>query len=137
MNKIKEKVSFETDDGVVHDSLEQAEKYNVLLGQCDDILNGMISAPDDIDFINGTGWIQHPPFTKQKLSKNIIDCHNKYFDDDQTEITYAMGRMLDDGNIKCLYSLLNKYKCMTDDDKEFGQIFFANNPDKAKGGQIN
>jgi hypothetical protein len=137
MNNIEEIKQFKCIDGSIFNYLDEAEKYNDLLKLCDDIELAMISRPEDIDFTDGCGWIQHPKSTKIRLQEDVIKLYNKWFSADAKNMTHAVSKTIDDNGIKCLNHLMYRFQCMSYNDKEYGQPYYATHPIMATGGQIN
>lgn len=141
MNKEIEKIEqFKTGDGNVFNTLEEAEVYNILLKKCDDVSSTLISFPeDDEDFYNGVGWIQHLEGTKKNLEKFILEMYFELNPDVpvETELTYNIYEAFADKNTLCLFDLIYRWKCMSEDDREYGQPYFVRNVHHVTGGQIN
>jgi hypothetical protein len=134
---IEEIKQFKTADGSVFNYLDEATKYNELLGKCDEIEQSLVSRPDDIEYQNGAGWLQHPEGTKITFSDSIMKLYNEWFKKDDDNITYIVGRIIDDNDIRCLNHLLFRWECMSEEDREYGQPYYSNNPYMAEGEQIN
>ena len=86
---------------------------------------------------NGAGWVQHPDNTKNELAENILNLYNKWFGKEAKSINYAVGRTIDDNSIKCLNHLIYRWQCMSGNNREYGQPYYATNPYMATGDQIN
>lgn len=135
---IKEIKTYQTDDGCIFSTLVEAEKYDVLLQTCNEIEAKLMTTPeDDMDFANGTGWIQHPKGSKITLGMNLLNLTNKHFNTSYINLDGMAKKIIHSSRVSCLNHLFNRYTCISNDDREFGQIFFAEHPNKAKGGQIN
>jgi len=135
---IEEIKQFKTIDGSVFNYLDEAKKYNRLLEKCDNIENALISTPeDDVDFVNGIGWIQHPKNTKTDTEQFILLLYNEWFGETAKNISYYVSRMTSDVDIKCLNHLITRWMCMSNDNREYRQSYYAQNPYMAGGGQIN
>ena len=129
---------FKSKDGKEFNSAQECLKYEDILERVEDILKHLPSY-DDISFSNGEGYIQHERGVKQSLEKDIVALANKYFapKEPYTQFNYYLGRIIDDSGMRCLNSLTYKIMCIDDLNREWGQPYFAINPDKGIQKQLN
>ena len=129
---------FKTLDGKTFSSEEEALKYESMLRETNEFLL-QFTELDDIDFANGSGYIQHPSGTRDKMGKKLVELSNRWFKPDEPFInfTYYLVRVIDDNQMKCLNKLSYRIMCIDMDDKEWGQPYYANNKGSGKDKKLN
>lgn len=129
---------FKTIDGKTFSSEEQALEYEDMIKEINDFLLGFAEC-EDIDFMNGNGYIQHPPGTRDKMGKKLVELSNRWFKPDEPFInfTYYLGRIIDDNQMKCLNKLSYRVMCIDNEDKEWGQPYYALNKETRKDKKLN
>lgn len=126
-------VKYKAIDGKVFDNKSKCEKYEVIAEQ---VMDFVIALPLK-GIINSDGYIQHKAGTKERVKKELIRLANEWFTEKFEDFNYALGRYIDDTNMKCLNRLMNIYMCTDDGEKQWNQPFFANNPGKGVDKRIN
>lgn len=129
---------FETKDGEKFSVEEEALRYEYILDELIDFLSAYIEI-DDINFANGGGYIQHPVGTRDKMNKKLVELSNRWFNSKEpfTVFNYYLGRVIDDGNMKCLNHLSYRVRCIDNDEKEWGQPYYALNKGKGEDKKLN
>ena len=97
---------FKTADGKIFSTPEEALEYESIMREVQDFLLAFAEL-DDIAFVNGSGYIQHPSGTRDKMGKKLVELSNRWFKPDEPFInfTYYLGRVIDDNQMKCLNHL--------------------------------
>ena len=142
---MKEIIKYQAIDGKVFDLKEECERYDVIAKEVEEFLKTILDSEqfdEGCSFSNGSGYVQHPENTYNRIEKKLIELSNKYFpfwskEKPFTQFNYVLGRIIDDTNTKCLNTL--SYKLMTIDTKgrEWGQPYFKLHPDEAKNIRLN
>lgn len=129
---------FRTVDGKTFSTPEEALEYESIMREVRDFLLAF-AENEDIDFMNGDGYIQHPPGTRDKMGKKLVELSNRWFKPDEPFInfTYYLGRIIDDNQMKCLNKLSYRIMCIDKDEKEWGQPYYANNQGTGKDKKLN
>lgn len=137
---------FKTLDGKTFSTPEEALEYESIMREVQDFLLAFAENEDlafaeneDIDFSNGDGYIQHPSGTRDKMEKKLVELSNRWLKPDEpfTAFTYYLGRVIDDNQIKCLYHLSYRVMCIDNEDKEWGQPYYALNKGTGKDKKLN
>lgn len=106
------------DDGMMYKTEADAMRHDIVIAQCREVESRVLKGarPDSCDFTNGVlGYIQHASGTRDTL-----------FDD-----LKKLGATRDsDGAVG---RLLSRAYCLDEQDREWGQPYYANNPQHASG----
>lgn len=127
-------------DDSIFNTEKECIKYEEILHEVNSILNNLPKIKDeDCKFTNGEGYIQHNPNIKKDLETDIVRLSNKYFKPKElfVKFNYYLGRVIDDSGMSCLNKLSYKLMCIDDKNREWGQPYFAINPDKGIQKQLN
>jgi hypothetical protein len=129
-------------DGKKFTSKKEALKYEKTYDEVMEVYKTIPKRPDNIEFLNGEGWIQHKPGTykmfEEKLVKITNKCYNLKGKDAFKGMNYALVRMVNDGDAGILDKMVSRLMCMDNKtEREYGQPYYANNPKEARGTQIN
>lgn len=133
---------FVADDGLEFADEAKCVKYEAMCKQVTEIMATLAPIPDlpSSDFVNGAGYIQHHPATAKAARAALLTIANTvwphtWFEqsiaDDSVHSSWA-GRLISEMNEKCLRHAWARFDCMTSDFREYGQPYFANNPDRAQ-----
>ena len=136
---MKQTIRYEAEDGKIFNEEEECIKYDKILAKVNKFLDNIPSS-NSTDFANGNGYIQHKPATRSELIVELVKLSNEWFQTEPpfTNFTYALGRYIDDSNMKALNSLTSKIMFIDGNtNREYGQPYYANNPHKAKDIQLN
>lgn len=143
---------YEANDGSLHVQPDDALARDRIIAQVDSLMAALEPIPTDdgCRFANGHGWVQQRPEVVATVKRGLIDLgepwlgwwyekqrteHGKTLDDLLNAHASWFGRMLD-GSCPPLEYAWHRMCAIADDGREFGQPFYANNPDKADGGPI-
>ena len=100
---------------------------------------------DGCSFANGDGYIKHDKAKLRnaqiqilKLCKERIDHKwiQQTIEDESVHPSYV-GRLIDDYNIRPLNKAWFRFMCVDNQNREWGQPYYANNPEKGKQVQLN
>ena len=135
--KIIEK--YVANDGTEFRNGKDALHRDELLNSISSIEKLLPTRPDDANFANGHGYIQHKYETIEKVKGFLYELCliespslSEYNFD-----SYGFVRSLDDSSSP-LYKLYYRIvMCVDDQLREYGQPYFANHPDKAEQRQLN
>jgi hypothetical protein len=126
---MEEVIKYKALDGSVFNTKKECLDYEVIIAKVNSIMCGFVKRPESSDFTNGKGYIQHDISTVNKAKKDITDYGNKLFN---SSCGFGfIGRYFDDSGKKCLYTAWGRLNCMDDKGREWGQGYYAVNPDKA------
>jgi len=144
---MKEVVKYESNDGNIFNYKEECINYEKTVSKAEEIMSILFARPDNCDFSNGSGYIQHAKKDADEAIKNLfnlailsVNIPTETIDAVKTDVfryrDTIIGRYLSDGNSP-IWRYWQRFLCMTDDYKEYGQPYFTLNPDRAKNFQIN
>jgi hypothetical protein len=138
MNKI---TIYEATDGRRFERASEALAHESLLGTLDEIDLPLGNKPDNVNFSNGGGYIQHSRSTvtdfKGRLLSLACNLHPSIREAvaetpfENVHPGSIVGRILDDSNSP-LYRLWYRLYCIDRMDREWGQPYFALNPKAGK-----
>jgi hypothetical protein len=100
------------------------------------LIDSDLNKSDTPSFANGSGYIQHSPEVVEKCQKLFLQyCYEvlkqDIFLEEKVHRQGIVGRYLNDcGNN--LYTYWHRFLCTDSEYREWGQPFFAINPDKGK-----
>lgn len=106
-----------------------------LIVNLSDLLDKDLSEESD-SFANGAGYIQHSAEVVNKCQREFLNfCYevtgNSIFNEKIVHRQGIVGRYLDDGGSD-LYKHWHRFVCIDENNREWGQPFFALNPTKGK-----
>lgn len=147
---MKKITKYKSNDGKVFDSKKECLEYELLCDQVDQVIS-QLDHPKSFscnDFENGEGYIQHDPIIFLKVKKELlqlmaqkIDHHwiSKAIESIGTDRVHPslIGRLLSDYGISPFNRYWYRIQATDSQFREWGQIYFANNPDKGKNFCIN
>ena len=136
MKKIAKWVAI---DGTEFNEEQKCIDYENLISKVKSIEAKLPSIPDTTDFSNGDGYIQHDEVVTNSVRVEILELCKGYIDhkwvqqsiDDSTIHPSYVARLLDDYNIRPISNLWYRFHCIDKKYREWGQPYFAANPDKA------
>ena len=138
---------YEAIDGTEFDHENECLKYEKLIERIDLIMHELPKRPEDdgCRFSNGGGFIQHDKATLCKARIKILKEVKKHIkhpwvqqtiDDENVHPSYV-SRLIDDYRIKPLNSAWYRFMCIDKSGREWGQPYFANNPEKGQQIKLN
>lgn len=133
--------TYEANDGSQHDSREKAIGRDLLIANIRALMMPLGERPDDTDFSNGNGFIQHTEAIIQRVKGDLLYLAKPYLGDlikqewiDRPQEVHPMsfvGRLFDevDGPLRKAWFRL---MCVDGDWREWGQPYYAINPTEGK-----
>ena len=122
-------------------------KYESLIETVKKIMNVLSPVPkdDNCSFGNGHGYLQHDSEVVWGAKYQILELLKGYtdhkwlqdtIDNENTHPSYV-GRIIDELNLSPINSAWYRFSCIDKDNREWGQPFYANNPDKGEQIKLN
>jgi len=125
-------------DGVEFYEEQQCADYETLISKTDRIMGSLKLIPDhDSGFGNGKYYIQQTKDSFLIVRKELLELTKTFIthewvkqsiDDESMSLSYV-ARLVDDGNIRPLNSAFYRLACIDSSFKEWGQPYYANNPE--------
>lgn len=140
--------NYVADDGTAFPDEHKCLLYEGHCRKLAAIIEPLGLAPDDCEFANGEGWIQHDRHVVIDIVKNLLIFardelyirHNwvdKMLEDPTKMHSGWVGRLIDDNGHKALYAAWARVMCINVEScREYGQPYFAANPKEAHGKEI-
>lgn len=132
---------FQAIDGVEFYTDSECLNYERLICAVENIMGELEQPPDDKDckFANGDGFIQHDKVTLSRVRIDLLKEIKKHIDhkwvqqsiDDESIHPSWVARLISDYNIRPLSNAWYRFQCIDVRGREWGQPYFANNPEKA------
>ncbi len=129
-------------DGVEFNDKDKCLEYEALISQVKLIMSQLQEKPTDdgCSFSNGGGYLQHSKTLVRKVKVQILELCKDYIDhkwiqqaiDDETVHPSWVGRLVSDYGIRPLNEAWGRFSCMDKKCREWGQPYYANNPEEAK-----
>lgn len=134
---------FKAIDGKEFTGEIECFKYELLLKRVDEIMALLPPTPDNdgCSFANGDGYIQHDKAKLRNAQVQILEICKEYIDhewiqqtidaihDETVHLSYV-DRLLGDYGIRPLEDAWYRFSCVDKQCREWGQPYFANNPNK-------
>lgn len=119
-------------DGKIFDTEEKCLTYDKLVKQVKKIMINLQDLPkdDSCRFANGGGYIQQKKSIIDKARIEITDLGNTFFKQKEKWHFNSIGRLFDDSGYDCLYSAWGRLSHIDYKYREWGQGYYAVNPDK-------
>lgn len=146
---MKSITTYQTEDGHRYDSEARARKHEELTEAVRRVFQPLeVQKPGDFSFTSGSGYYQHAPSTVRMVKRSLIELTRPHLREwmDRQEIEYGynlmdvhpswFSRMLD-GGCPPLEKGWGRLWCFTDDGREYGQPYYANNPGACKNVCLN
>ena len=144
---------YKAKDGKIFDTEQKCLEYENLIDQVNLVLS-KLDDPEkykkDFDFDNGKGYIQHDPATFLDVKKEILGMISQRIDHHiikQAYETYGtnevhhswVSRILGDygDKLKPLHHAWYRMNCIDSKFREWGQPYYATNPEYGKQVQLN
>jgi len=131
---------FKAIDGTEFSNKEECLKYELLIERVNNIMALLPPLPKDdgCNFSNGSGYVKHNKATLRNAQIQLLEICKEYIDhkwiqqtiDDETMHSSYVGRLLSDYGIRPLNDAWYRFSCVDDQYREWGQPYFATNPDK-------
>ena len=132
---------FKAIDGAEFNNKNECLDYENLIERVNAIMSKLPKLPsNETDFVNGAGFIQHGKLdlilarlSLLKICKEYIN--HKWIDQtmyDETVHPSWVARLLGDYGIRPLQKAWDRFLCIDKQHREWGQPYFAANPDKGQ-----
>jgi len=138
---MKPVTKYQADDGRIFDTEQDAIKHDAKVLSVKDAYKLLKPTPQDdgCDFANGGGYVQQDPIKVQEFKRQIMlmgaEHHSKMAEWAKNPMEVhpqsIVGRILSDCD-STLYGAWNRVMCMDDKFREWGQPYYAINPDKGE-----
>jgi hypothetical protein len=138
MKKIQK---YQAEDGREFFDKKECEDYEVLCAKTIVIMSQLPSKPDDeyCRFSNGHGFIQHDEAVVAKVKNELLDLigtkiEHKWIEQSRSGSAHPsyVGRLLDDYGIRPLSTAWSRLYCIDKYFREWGQPYYAINPDEGE-----
>ena len=130
---------FKADDGAEFTTEAECLEYEALCAEIAEVMATLPKRPEDdgCRFSNGHGYLQHTPERFWPARDALLRIGNrlmphKWFDQalaDKTMHASWCGRLIDEAS-RPLSRAWDRFRCVDKDLREWGQPYYANNPDK-------
>ena len=137
---MKKVTRYEAIDGKEFDNEDECLDHDLLINKVNTIMAALPKQPDDgtCNFSNGSGYVQHDKATLRRTQVKILELCKKRIDhqwiqqtiDDETVDPSWVARLLGDYNIRPLSYAWSRFSCIDKQHREWGQPYFAANPEK-------
>jgi hypothetical protein len=132
---MKKITKYQAEDGKVFNTEKECLDYEKIIAKVDAIMKPFGKRPDSCNFTNGSGFLQHNDSDVSKAKRQITDLGNDIF---KCNANFGfIGRYFDDSGYDCLYSAWGRLSAVDNKSREWGQSYYANNPDSGKQVQLN
>lgn len=146
---MKEIIKYQADDGTIFPTKELCIKHEYICKILDVYMSKLPALPtdDDCSFANGQGYIQHNLDDVREVQNLIVKFAGDYAE--HTAIDNVIKNGVTDSNIHTVTFVINNYTptpfmgvwtrfmCIDKSGREWGQPYFALNPDKAIAKRLN
>lgn len=147
-NKMQKIQKFKADDGAEFNTEAECAAYEALCAEIDEVMATLPARPDDsgCHFSNGYGYLQHDAETLERARVSILKIGKRFISSpssppwlqqtidnpDGCHPSWA-GRLIDEACPRPVGVAWYRFQCIDKQGREWGQPFYANNPDKASG----
>lgn len=130
---------FRAYNGAEFNAEEKCRIYESNCRKADAIVSKLPERPDDLDFSNGHGFIQHDPEIFKKVRRKLLEqandeCEHKWFtqsiEDESCHPSWA-HRIISEACTKNLNDAWYRILCTDFEFREWGQPYYAANPNQA------
>lgn len=121
-------------DGKEFDLKERCRKYEDMIERVNQILSKIRRRPEDVNFLNGRGYIQHDIATLSEIKENILKEIVRYTGDNSLmgKNPSFINRILGDSGYPFLSETWFRFMCIDDFGREWGQMYFCLHPEKGE-----
>lgn len=137
---------YKSFDGVEFLTALDCEEHEFNLKQANLIMSELPDRTDSRNFSNGMGYIQHDSESILKVRNKFLEFCKRYTDMEWIQETIDSGfdvdpswagRIIDESAPRSISKLWYRFSCIDKQCREWGQIYYANNPDKAELKRLN
>lgn len=144
---MKEVKRYLSEDGWLFDDENKCLKHEKLIMAIKEIESKLPNRPKDdgCNFSNGEGYLQHDQGMIDKAMVDLLKVSSvdkEYWDkpeflDNPFRCRFGViGRIIDDSGSP-IHSLWNRFMCMDENYREYGQCYYATHQSDATGGCLN
>lgn len=128
---------YESTDGLTFESAESCMKHEEGLFACAKIMIDLPERPDDINFSNGEGYVQHDIELALTVRNELLSLAKTHYDhrafDEVKEYGLEargsiVGRLIDDACPSCIKDAWYRFMCIDNNGREWGQPYYASKP---------
>lgn len=124
---------------------QECHNYEELCECVDKVMAQLIPKPEGTSFSNGDGYIQQDPAVLKSVKRDLLTLANEIMPhewfqqsiSDETIHPSWAGRLIGEMNERCLNSAWYRIMCIGPECREYGQPYYANHPEEAKGPCLN
>lgn len=138
---MRQVTKYRAEDGTLWETAERAIHRDHLLLEIAAALEPLGAEPEDIS--NGNGYVQHVREAVLAAKRALLvlgkrETGHEVFNwpAEQVHNRSIVGRILDDSDIKPLGRAWWRIMCIDERDREWGQPFFAANPEKGEQREV-
>jgi len=134
-------------DGKEFSDRDECVSYELLICRVDDIMSALPPKPvdDDCSFSGGEGFLQHDKSILRKVQLQLLEIMKEYTDhkwiqqtiDDENIDPSWVARIIGEYSLHPLNNAWYRFSCIDNLSREWGQPYFANNPEKGTQFSIN
>lgn len=136
---------FKADDGSEFNTATACVEYEALCAEVAEIMSTLPAPPidDGCRFSNGDGYLQHEAATLERARVSILKIAQRFIkeppwlqqtiDDPAAYHPSWAGRLIDDCCPRPVKSAWYRFMCIDKQGREWGQPYYANNPEEASG----
>jgi hypothetical protein len=134
-------VKYKAIDGREFITMKDCTDYELLIDRVETIMSRLPKLPknDECDFANGHGYIQHDKEILLSVWNNLLEefkskIDHKWLDESKDMKSHPswVSRLVGDYGIAPYERAWYRMHCVDKECREFGQPFYATNPDKAE-----
>ena len=133
---------FKAIDGKEFTDKDECVNYELLIERVNNVMSLLPPIPnnDGCSFSNGDGFLQHKKENLTKVRLQILEVCKEHINhdwiqqtvDDDTVDPSWVARLLGDHGIRPLQDAWYRFSCIDKLSREWGQPYYANNPEKGK-----
>ena len=133
-------IKFKAKDGVEFSNESDCLAYEDQCGDIDAIIAILPEKPDTCDFSNGGGYVQHSMENFMKARNAYLEYVKIYTDHDYIQQTIDKGLDVHPSWVARISEFFpgyvakkwHRFQCVDDQLREWGQPYYANNPEDAE-----
>jgi len=133
---------YQAEDGKEFTSIAECVEYDGIINNVKLIMADLPQRPDETgcSFENGGGFIQHDKANLNRVRTNLLRQINKHIKhnwidqaiEDESIHHSWVGRLVSDYSIPPFEKAWYRFMCIDNQGREWGQPYFASNPEKSK-----
>ncbi len=137
---MRQVTKYKANDGSEFTDAAECIKHERNCADADEIMSKLPTKPNTCDFSNGGGYLQHDKDTFLVVRNKFCEFAKRYTDHKWIQDTIDngmdahpswVGRMIDECAPRSISKLWYRFMCVDSEFREWGQPYYADNPDKA------